>query len=260
MPDVLEFQQIQAEFSQHLRNPAANPAPSAIEDRRMQIYRRLFINNIANFLEQAFPVLHSIYPSQQWAALVRRFYAEHRCTKPQFYQVAEEFLEFLQQNEVPEAPAFMLELAHYEWVELALAIDPSPVATDLDEIPNDAELDLLETAPVLSPWHRVLSYEWPVHQIGPDYQPTEKPTEPTWLMVYRKPDEQVGFLQINLLTARLIEMLQDGRCTGRQALQELADEAALDRQQVEQFGDGILRDLLSRGAIVGVRQAPLVKV
>ncbi|HKX55116.1 MAG TPA: putative DNA-binding domain-containing protein, partial [Xanthomonadales bacterium] len=35
-------------FAAHIRNPAVAPAPADVEDRRMQIYRDLFFNNICN--------------------------------------------------------------------------------------------------------------------------------------------------------------------------------------------------------------------
>lgn len=90
-----EFQVVQAAFAAHLRDPAAQAAPPDIEDRRMAIYRRLFFNNIQSFLSNAFPVLRQLYADADWQVLVRGFYARHRCRRPQFYQLAEEFLDYL---------------------------------------------------------------------------------------------------------------------------------------------------------------------
>ena len=41
-----DFRQVQREFAAHLRDPANNPAPGNIEERRLAIYRELFFNNV----------------------------------------------------------------------------------------------------------------------------------------------------------------------------------------------------------------------
>ena len=59
------LRQQQLEFAAHLRAPDRNPAPRNIEDRRMQIYRDLFINNVTNFLGNSFPVLSDLLGQEQ---------------------------------------------------------------------------------------------------------------------------------------------------------------------------------------------------
>ena len=54
------LKEIQFAFTAHLRDPENNPAPDAIEDRRMGIYRDLFYNNVEGFLSKGFPVIRSI--------------------------------------------------------------------------------------------------------------------------------------------------------------------------------------------------------
>lgn len=246
VPEDRDFQRVQAQFSGHIRDPDGCPPPPGIEDRRMRIYRRLFFNNVDSFLQQAFPVLHLITPEASWNTLVRRFFAEHRCTRPQFFQLAEEFLEFLENDKAPESPAFMLELAHYEWIELTLSIDSTPLPDAIDPT-----ADLLESPVVFTPWMRLLSYVWPVHQIRPDFQPTVAPEEPSCLLVYRDQDEGVSFLQLNMLTARLVEILQCSSRSGREVLLQLADEARLERGQVMSFGSDIIKQFSERGLILG---------
>lgn len=60
-------------------------------------------------------------------ALVEGFFAKHRCLTPYFPRLAEEFLLFLGQRE--GTPEWLRELAHYEWVELALAMDPTELSS-----------------------------------------------------------------------------------------------------------------------------------
>ena len=90
----------------------------------------------------------------------------------------QEFLQYLEQErgEHPEDHPFLLELAHYEWLEIALSIDTREI--DLSNI--DQKGDLLEGIPVLNPISMALAYTWPVHEISPsnllDTPPMKKPT------------------------------------------------------------------------------------
>ncbi|MGB1582020.1 MAG: DNA-binding domain-containing protein, partial [Nevskiales bacterium] len=176
------FQQLQYQFAAHLRDPQANPAPESVEARRMRIYAELFYKNMAGFLAGAFPVLHKLYADEDWHALVRLFYAQHVSHSPQFYQIAGEFLDYLQHEHQTRDcdPVFLLELAHYEWVEMMLAIDPS----EPDRAAIDPQGDLLASAPVVTPWLYNLSYQFDVQRIGPSYQPDAPPEQPTFLAVF----------------------------------------------------------------------------
>ena len=55
-----DFQKLQYAFAAHLRDPAAHPAPAGIEDRRLQIYRELFYNNVEGLLASNFPVIRRV--------------------------------------------------------------------------------------------------------------------------------------------------------------------------------------------------------
>ena len=86
----------------------------------MAIYSELFFNNIEGFIASAFPVLKSLYDEDDWLVLVRKFFIEHNCKTPYFLEISQEFIEYLshQYQMTKKDPIFMLELAHYEWVEL----------------------------------------------------------------------------------------------------------------------------------------------
>ena len=116
------FQRLQRELAAHLRNPNRHPAPAGIEDRRLDIYRNLFFNNVNGFLRQGFPVLHSLLDDERWLRLARSFFENHTSKTPYFLQIPQEFVSFLAsgQGSEPGDPVFMLELAHYEWMELVL--------------------------------------------------------------------------------------------------------------------------------------------
>lgn len=228
------------EFAAHLRDPAANPAPPGVEDRRLAIYRELFFNNVRGFMQRGFPVIRRTLGDDTLDALVRAWFAEHRAVTPYFPRMPGEFVEWLQggPDAAADQPPWLAELAHYEWVELALELDAAEVY-----IPGvDAHGDLMTGVPVLSPLAWPLAYAWPVHRIGPDHRPQSPPADPTTLVVYRGRDDAVRFIETNPLTHRLLEMIAeaDGRSgaeltaalgappdAGRQTLETLRDRAVI---------------------------------
>ena len=189
----------QLQFANHLRDPENNPAPQGIEERRLQIYRKLFFGNISNLLANTFPVIHSILPEPQWQALVRDFYAHHRCETPLFPFIAGEFVDYLA-DEAPENPdyPFLAELGFYEWTEIALR------HSEVDALP-----EVVANKPQLSPLCWPLAFRWPVHRIGLDYCPIEPPETATFLLVYRDATDQVKFIESNAATFRLLALLNN---------------------------------------------------
>ncbi len=219
MAETLRQQQF--ELAAHLRDPVAHAPPAGLEDRRLSIYRELFFNNIEGLLSGNFPVIRKTLGEQRWRPLVREFYARHRSRTPLFAEIGREFIRFLQERAEhgTDDPAWLAELAHYEWVELGLQIAD-------DELPaHDANGDLLAGIPVLSPLAWSLAYVWPVQHIGPDYQPEAPPEAPTLLLVRRDAQYDIRFAEISPLVYRLIEILRAGERSGRLALEQLAGEA-----------------------------------
>lgn len=251
MADRPEFQRRQYEFAAHLRDPERHPAPEGIEDRRLAIYRDLFFNNVASLLARTFPVLQKVLGEDAWLRLVRDYFAHHESHTPLFLEIPREFLRYLERErgEVAGDPPFLRELAHYEWVELALSIDerePDPSAAD-------PEGDLLEGRPLLTPLAWSLCYRFPVHRIAPDYRPGSPPETPTRLLVHRDAEDRIGFIEINAVTARLLELLDDeSSVSGRAALETIAAELGHSRPEtVIAGGLEILEDLRRRGVVLG---------
>ena len=247
-----EFQQYQYAFAAHIRDPKAHPRPPGVEARRMKIYNELLYNNTEGFLLSCFPVLRQILGKQKWAKLVRAFFSTHHSHTPYFRQIPDEFLQFLQTEWQCDDryPEYLIELAHYEWVELMLSISNRAV----DEAGIDVHGDLLDQRPVLNPVLANLSYRWPVHRIGPREKVT---AENTWLLVFRDDEDQIQFMQSNAFTARMLALLEQGDMTGRAALQAIADESRHPQPELLiQGGLATLQSLHHRGAILGtVREA-----
>ncbi len=246
------FAQRQYEFAAHIRSPATAPAPPDVEDRRMAVYRDLFYNNVEGFLSGSFPVLRKLMDDTWWHALARDFFARHRCRSPLFLEIPREFLDYLERERGahPDDPPFLRELAHYEWVELALSVADSgtPPAADPDG-------DLLAHPPVLSPLAWPLSYRYPVQRISPDFQPQVPAAQPVYLLVYRDPDDEVGFIELNPVSARLFSLLQEhAERSGAAVLQTIVEELEHpDPQTVIDGGRAILEQWRQRGIILGAR-------
>lgn len=246
---MADFIERQLAFAAHLRDPARVPPPAGIEPRRMQIYRDLFINNVAGLLAGTFPVAKRILGDDGWAALVRRFYASHKAHTPYFLELPREFVEWLGAGAGGDVPPFLAELAHYEWIELALSV--SEVEPPVAGI--DATGDLLAGRPVLSPLAWPLAYRWPVQRLSVDFRPTEAPATPTFIVVHRQSDGQVAFLEIDAPTARLLELMDsDVDQSGREMLAAVAAEVgAGDAQAFVERGRTMLEQLRTRGIVLG---------
>jgi hypothetical protein len=249
-----DFKRLQMAFAAHIRDPGKVPAPGGIEDRRMAIYRDLFYNNIESFLAGNFPVLHEITPEEKWHGIVRDFMVNHRCETPHFPEIAQEFLAYLSESRQAEADdyPFMLELAHYEWVELALGISDEDA-----ELPShDPNRDLLEGIPLVSPVAWNLTYSYPVHRISTEMIPEGPSPEPNHLVVYRDRLDKIHFLEINAVTQRLLELIkQNTQATGLEILQIIAGEMQHpDPDIVINAGAQLIQDLKARNIIIGARQ------
>lgn len=249
------FQQIQYEFAAHLRNPQANPAPGGIEDRRLKIYRELFYNNVEGFLANAYPVIRRISSDEIWHARVRDFYTRHQSVSPLFHRMPEEFLKFLQEERGAHAddPPFLAELAHYEWVEVALSVAEEELSPEM----ADPHGDPMTAPPLVSPLAWPMAYEWPVHRISKDYTPDKPPDQETYLVVYRTRQYQVKFMEINAVTARLLQLIEEQpQATGTQLMQQIATELNHpEPTQVIASGRELFASLRSRDIVVGTSKA-----
>jgi hypothetical protein len=223
VPDIPEFQQKQYAFAAHIRDPDNNPPPDGVEDRRMAIYRELFFNNLHNLLGSTFPVIKKLATADKFGSLIRAFMIRHEAQTPYFLEIPREFLAFLQNEyelQDDDFP-FLVELAHYEWVELALS-----VSEDVNDTTNvDPDGDLLEGIPARSVLAWTFAYQYPVHRISADYLPKEPGEAPTFLAVCRKANDDMDFLELNPVTARLLEMIEGNvQDSGRELLLKLASE------------------------------------
>lgn len=254
MADSTTFKEKQYAFAAHIRDPDHVAAPEGIESRRMAIYRSLFFNNLYNLLATFFPVLRKIHSDAQWRRFIRGFMQHHQAETPYFLELPQEFLAYLQ-NEFEAAEddyPFLLELAHYEYAELELAVLDDEI--DLQGV--DPNGDLLAGIPAKSALSRAFAYRYAVNRISPKFLPDEPEAQPVYLALYRGSDDSVGFLELNAVTAALldaIEFNQDNK-TGEELLRALATKINYpDADALVAHGADALREMRQLEILTGTR-------
>lgn len=240
------FQRYQLEFAGHIRDPLHKAAPARVQPQRMQVYTELVFNNLLSAVSACFPVARKTLGETAWQQLVREFFRLHACSSPLFRQIPEELLRYLETAQ--NIPPYLKSLAHYEWIELALAV--ADVSLDMQQV--DGEGDLLQGQPVFSPALALLSYDYPVHLISPQFIPEAALAEPVNFLVFRDQQDDVHFIELNPVTARLVGILQAEAVSGRAALEKIAQEMRHpEPEAVVGFGAPMLADLRLQGAILG---------
>jgi hypothetical protein len=240
-----DFQQFQHAFARHLRDPQHVPRPEGVPARRMAVYQELLFNNICGFVDSCFPVSRAILGEKRWRRLNRTFYRDWPLHTPWFREIPGQFVRYLAEADIQQPlPAWLPELAHYEWAELAVDIMDAPRPA------HDPDGDLLSQPVAINPALLNLAYTWPVHRIGPGYRP-RKP-QPTYLAVYSDIDDKVQFSQINAVTSRLLNLLADTGSTGEAAIRQIAIELQHPAPgELLAHGARLLDDLRRQGIVLG---------
>src|SRR5690554_8217218 len=110
-----EFQRMQYQFTRYLRQPELQTPPSAIERRRLAIYRDLIYNNIESFIRGAFPVLRSILADDHWHKMLGVLFAGIQIKSLYFLELSQRFLiNFITKRVLLEVvPGFWLSWRHF---------------------------------------------------------------------------------------------------------------------------------------------------
>jgi len=239
---------VQKHFCHYLRDPDNHPAPEGLNKRRLDVYRDLVFNNVESLLGSAYPVVKAIM-GEQWQALVREFFVEHRATTPHFTRLAGEFLQFLVDRETrAEQPGFLNELTRHEWLELELLYRE-------DSNPVKERVPFSEGGLVLSSLVEIAEYRYPVHQLSENFLPESPPDAPTCLLMYRDHSDQVVFFQLSDLAFQLLSLIVENPGYRLQYwLDTLASSMtqSLDAQQQAHFlecGQALLEQFYESGVL-----------
>lgn len=243
--------QTQHEFAAHIRAPHKHPIPDDVDPRRMKVYNDLFFNNVSGFLDGTFPVCAEIIGAKRWTEIARDFFESHHCQTPYFLEIPQEFLNYLEQEfqAQPGDPDYFYELAHYEWLELAIDVSDDEISAEID-----ANADLASAIPLFAAAAQGFVYQYPVHRIsGANTNPEPQQTA---LIVFRDRQDQVRFIETNLMTIHLLIKLKSEELTGLQAVEQLLQESGMELSEVAvQGGLSILEEWRQQGLILGGRAA-----
>lgn len=203
----------QRDFGRFLRDPHHQKRPEGIPKRPSDIYQSLLFSNICEFLDTCFPVCQTVISDLRWQRLCRVFFRDWQADNPMFSNIPADFVRFLEQGEHSQPlPMWFTELAHYEWIELAVDINPIIFADTAFSVLEDY-ISLADTAValetsqlVLNPTLENMHYRWPVHKIGASFKTRKR--EDTYIAIYRDFDHDVRFLHINPMTAMLLAFIE----------------------------------------------------
>lgn len=253
--EPMSFAEYQTAFAARIRDPHAARLPIGAPARRMRVYEKLLYNNLEGFLLACYPVTRKLLGARAWKQTVRHFFAEHRCHSPLFRDIPRAFLDWMETRHAELFPAlpFLPEFMHYEWLELSVSVAPDE--PDMADVEPDG--DLLDGRPALNPSARLAWYRYPVHRLGPRFEPGA-PDGQTWCyLLHRDEKDDVRFTVLNPVAARLVELIREARPRGREALARVAAE--LNHPQPDSLieaGHHLLRELRQSGALLGTWRTP----
>ncbi len=248
----MSFLDLQRHLAQHLRNPQHCTAPPHLDERGLHVYRYAVYANTARFLEDNFPRVKTALDSDVWEAMVRDYLANHKATTSMFVQLPLEFLTYLEdERECESDPAYLYELAHFDWLETLIASDERRI--EHAHIASNG--DPFDGIPILNPVHQMVCYHFPVHKIDAQYRPQAPPDTPSWLLGFRDRDLAFKFLDFDAATARLFELVRDHpQNTGRESLALLAAELGVEiSSQLIHSAGNFLTQMQEVGLLISIR-------
>ena len=173
-PDAATLSDLQGRFAAALREPGPQSevairqlAECIVDDglapaRRLQVYRNNARAMFEGALERTYPVLRRQVGDEQFAALARRYRAEHPSRSGDLHWVGEKFASWLAPQVAADGRAWLAELARLEWAceEAMVAARLPPLApADLGQVAPET---LAEVGLVLQPCVRTVSSRFPV--------------------------------------------------------------------------------------------------
>ncbi len=221
LKQVKDFQE---KFTRHIRNPQKYKKPPSVSARRMKVYNELLFNSVEDCLNSCFPILKSIL-KKKWKVLVRSFFEKHSAQSPLYREIPQEFVDYLMKfKKIPRGyPAFLTNLAHYEWMELSLFLMPDSNSKNF-----------------LTPIHALLEYDYPVHQLHLKSQ--LKTPKKSYYFLYRNPQDEIESLVLNPVSARLLQLLKEGKKPQRALERVIRELKHPNPQEVLKEGKKLLKE------------------
>lgn len=238
--ELAALKKFQDQFTRHIRNPKRFAKPTKVPTSRMRVYNALLFNSIEDVLASCFPLSKGILGTSKWKNLVRDFFTEHRCRKPFYRQVPEDFVEYLAgERKRKSDPKFLPYLAHYEWMELHLYIAPEEAATSPEK-----KGQVLFRKPC-----RLVAYPYALHQIERG-SPKKMQKGKTYYFFYRDSQGEVDWMLLSPPQAKLIHLLLDRRMPLPKAFKQIAQELKQPSDFIFKAGLESLKELQDQDLII----------
>ncbi|MDI9348037.1 MAG: putative DNA-binding domain-containing protein [Methylacidiphilales bacterium] len=253
----MHFAILQRNIARYLRTKNTKGIPKKLLGERLEIYRELVVSNIESFIDTRFPICASMLGNKKWRSLVLSFIAEHPISSPYFHQIPTEFLLYLNKQPLKQLPPYLLELAHYEWVELAILTSKN---TPLPAFKKKIKLD---KPVVLVPISQIYLYRFPVHTFTTKMyksavikrQTKSARTTPIHLVMFRKIDYTLGVREVTAAMALLINAcIQTPKKILHRHILTIAKTMNIQQDQCKQFENQAMQNLLTlqrEGLILG---------
>jgi hypothetical protein len=232
---------------------ALDPAPrdfdiEGADPSRWRAYRRMVRARFYQVIDHAFERTIAVIGLERFHGIVDRFLAQDPPRSVYLRDVPGEFLRFVESSGRSTAlPPFGLDLMRFEWAELDVAYTYEEVRPD-----DVVQLDM-ERVAAISPAHRLLALDYPVHRIESDGAGAPAEPEPVRLCVYRDlSSHEIETLVLTPVAASILEQI----AAGRQSLSDVVKSAAaahratIDVAFVEALST-LLADLTERGVLLG---------
>ena len=204
-----DFKSIQHGLATYFRSPIGT-IPLPIEGKsvksRLNIYRELIHGNIASFVNDNFPKCAAILGKRKWSYLINDFIQHHDIKSPYFYDIALEFLLFLNNRHKNIEPNYILELAHFELQDIAVfMVADEPIPKGLKPFNS------LKQIPFANPIMQLYSYNWPVHTIRAKRKKVKKLDAPVYLAIYRNRELNTSCIELNVPSVQLLSQVMANR-------------------------------------------------
>lgn len=241
-----ETKAVQYQMATYCKTGEATEIMGAKQDR-LHNYRRLIYNIIDDAIENAYPIARNIIPSEQWQEMVDTFIAEHKCQHPQIMHMPGEFIAFTDEFNYAEKfnIPFLHDLLHFEWVEVLVHTMKDQVIPDFNEDGN-----LLTEQLIFSPYFQMIELEYPIHRLRSTSMEDAKGLY--YILVYRQESGTVQYVELNQLTAYLLNSILENECTLKKAILPLIENA--DETTTNNFTANALQfmeNLVSMGILKG---------
>lgn len=219
-----------------------------VSPERQRLYGELVASNLRNTLERAFPILKSDLTPEEWLALTQDFIVTQAIKDPELWKLAGQFNQYLKISAWPERlnRPYLLDLADFEWIEIEVDMMP-----DVDHPPHRSDGHLLNNLLVMNREYRVLYLHYPVFRAPPSQ--LRELAGDYCLLVYRHPQTlQVEFLELDSVSAYILQLLNTFNVTGREALEAFTAPAEAEaRAALFQAGYDFIKFLHREGLILG---------